>query len=171
MKPIDIPRRSHLCALGNEPLKEGTTYYSLLEEGAQEMIRRDYCPLCWEKVSAKGDSMGHRAFWKSKILPKKREAHQVVDFSHYAFLLLQEALQHRTEEAQEEAFVLALYLARKRQLLLRQEIEREPGERYFLYEVAATEEMLAVKKLDLSKVKTEKVQDNLARKFSSCSTS
>lgn len=166
MKSIDIPRRGHYCALGNEPLKEGTIYYSLLEEGETDIVRRDYCPVCWEKISIKGQ----RAYWKSRVLPKKREAHKAVDFSHYAFLLLKEALHNNTEEAQEEAFVLALFLARKRQLHLRDEIEREAGERYFLYEVAATEEMLAVKKLDLSTLKTEKVQDNLAKKFSTCTT-
>ncbi|MCE5317837.1 MAG: hypothetical protein LLG04_10855 [Parachlamydia sp.] len=168
MKQIDIPRRAQVCALGNESLGEGTQYYSALEEGPDRQVqRRDYCAACWEKVSSKG----HRAFWKSKVLLKgcKKEAPKAVDFSRYAFLLLKEALHADTEESREEAFVLALYLARKRQLILRNIMDRG-GEIYDLYEVVATEEMLAVKKMDLSTLKTEKVQDNLAKKFSSCTS-
>lgn len=169
MKQIDIPRRAQVCALGNEALGEGTQYFSALEEGPdRQVMRRDYCAACWEKVSSKG----HRAFWKSKVLLKgsgKKEEHKAVDFSRYAFLLLKEALHTDTEESQEEAFVLALYLARKRQLILRNIMDRG-GELYDLYEVVATEEMLAVKKMDLSRLKTEKVQDNLAKKFSSCTS-
>ncbi len=155
MKSIDIPRRAPLCALGNEPLQEGAVYYSVLEADLQ---RRDYCSLCWEKVDHQNP------FWKSKVLPKAAsQKRQLVDFSRYAFILLKEALSSGNAD---EAFVLALYLARKRQLILRNEIERG-GERFFLYEVAETEEMLAVKRLDLSTLQAEQVQDALSKKFSS----
>jgi hypothetical protein len=161
VKPIEIPRRASVCALGQEPLQEGSVYYSMLEEG-DGLQRKDYCSACWNQVRSDSNP---RAFWKSKVLPKvSSQKRQVVDFSRYAFILLKEALETGIEE---EAFVLALYLARKKQLFLRNEMERAPGERYSLYEVAETEEMLAVKKFDLTNFQADKVQDNLARKFSS----
>lgn len=161
---IEIPRRSLHCALGNESLQEGMWYYSVLEEE----VRRDYCCRCWMEM---GEKLPH-PFWKAKVLTKtSSQKRQVVDFSRYAFLLLKEALskgneEEAQEEAQEEAFVLALYLARKRQLILRSEMQREK-ETFFLYEVVETEEMLTVKKLDLSTVEAEKVQNDLAKKFAS----
>lgn len=156
MIQIEIPRRSPACALGQEPLKEGMTYFSVLE-GEEPLVRRDYCEACWSQAK----SGSHKIYWKAKVPPKKREAPQAADLSGYAFILLKEALQSQCEE---EAFVLALYLARKKKLLLRDEFKNESG-KISLYEVAETEEMIPVKKLELSTFKTEEIQESLAKKF------
>jgi len=69
------------------------------------------------------------------------------------------------EEESIQAFVLAIYLERKRLLFFRREIEQE-GHSMNLYEVAETEEMLCVKKVPLSALQIDKVQRELAKKLS-----
>jgi len=76
--------------------------------------------------------------------------------------LLRLAIQNDTPEDRDEAFILALYLMRKRILCFRQEID-QLGERIQLYEVNATEEILPIKKVE--KVPIETVRERIAAKL------
>lgn len=163
---IEIPKRGNSCMLGQEPLVPGMQIHSMLKEGAEEGIyeRQDYCPSCWQKISSQPDSIQDiRSAWKSRIplkkeasdLPKQRDAR--------AMYLLKEALKHNTKEDHDEAFILSLYLARKRLMYFRQELVLEDGQTATVYEVAETEEMLCVRKI--ANLDVEKVQRDLAAKF------
>lgn len=154
---VQIPRRSSFCAKGGEKLFPGADYYSILEQQETgEFIRQDYCSTCWHT-----EDRATKTYWKSKV-PLKKEAAQPQDRLAKAVFLLKEAVQQ--PETLEEAFVLALYLARARQLVLRQECERE-GKMYYLYELPKTEEWITVQKLSLSTLDIQAIQQSLAQKL------
>lgn len=141
-----------MCHSCQKAFKEGSVCHSFL---STEMNRTDYCQECLCLV----DLGQFCVSWKSKVkfLQKKKNEEE----RGQPFDLLKEALCSGNDE---EAFVLGLYLAHKRFLILRKEIEEE-NERFFLYENVATEEILAVRKLDLGSLETAKIQENLAHKL------
>lgn len=148
----EIPRRAHICTAGEERLEPGMEYFSILNENGQ---RSDFCPSCWKQEFLNGA----RSYWKS-IVPTKAQENPLPKTRDARVLhLLKEAL---AEQSFDEAFVLALYLARKRLLLLRNEIKEEMMQ---VYEVAETEEMLCIKKFPLSELDTEKIQLSIAAKI------
>lgn len=159
---IEIPKRSNTCSLGQEPLEPGMEYHSLLQDEGEELVRKDFCSACWGKLEQEATAGIH---WKSKVPPGKEDDQKLnLQRDEMAFHLFREALKSEEESAREEAFVLSLYLARKRMMYLRQEVNKE-GRIMQLYEVAGTEEMILVPKVQLSELQTEKVQRILAAKF------
>lgn len=165
---MEIPRRSHQCVKGQELLAPDVEYFSvLLENGEGSLQRQDYCSACWQ-ASRTLESFSHvKGYWKARVASKKDnfELAHALSRDEKAFQLLKHALSANSEDAFEEAFVLALYLARRRLIILRQKIRHDNGSEIYLYEVTATEEMLAVKKIELSSIKIEKIQLQLAAKF------
>lgn len=169
MFQIEIPKRATCCVKGGEPLLQGAEYYSALVRGEGDEVyhRQDYCHSCWEKHNSDNpDHLHINSSWKSTVplkkevseLPKQRDAR--------ALYLLKEALHDQDTSAKiAEAFVLALYLARRRLIYLRQEMKREGKLPICFYEVAETEEMLCVPKIPLSDLQVETVQLELAKKF------
>jgi hypothetical protein len=177
MKPtfqIEIPRRSSSCAKGHESFAPGAEYYSVLVEGPNgELQRQDFCLTCWDESARQESVKNARSYWKSKV-PKKQVTEPLSrNRDERALQLLKQALNAETPHNHEEAFVLALFLARSRVLYLRQLLQQEDGSKINLYEVAATEEMLAVKKIDLPQLQIDKIQQQLAEKMNikeSCNT-
>lgn len=169
MFAIEIPKRAACCAKGGEPLLQGADYYSALvkDEAADAYQRQDYCVACWEKAGEHGVSPAVCSSWKSTIPLKKGASELPKRRDERALYLLKQALADQDSPyAVEEAFVLALFLARRRLIFLRQEIKREGKFPMSIYEVAETEEMLCVPKISLSDLQVEKVQLDLAKKFS-----
>lgn len=156
-----IPRRSRYCSGGQEEFVSDMEYYSILvEDHSSHYLRQDFCPTCWKQI----DKSKNKIFWKSKIPPKK----QIQELTNLkkedqAMELLRDAFDKSREEENVRIFVLALYLARRKRLIFRKEIEKN-GVVYFFYEVAATEEMIYVKKIDLaqSQQKIAALQNELA---------
>lgn len=164
---IEIPKRSAICKQGNEVLAPGMEYYSILlpdeEIGYQ---RYDYCLACWEASVRDQFNVTAKTAWKAKVATKN----EVEDLSlktrdEKAFYLLQEALKNPQNENWAETFVLALYLARRRILYLRQEMPQEDGSILCVYEVGATEEMLIIRRKALTRVNIEEVQLKIAEKL------
>lgn len=164
MFQIEIPKRGAVCSQGGESLIPGTEYYSALisaETGAG-YVRQDYCQDCWKRTQGKPFDRVCST-WKSTVprgketsdLPKKRDER--------VFYLLREIL--AKQESPAEAFVLALYLARRRLLFLRQEMIHEGKYPVIIYEVAETEEMICVPSFSLSELQVEQLQVSLAKKL------
>jgi hypothetical protein len=165
MFQIEIPKRASRCFKGGEVLNQGESYYSalILNDHEQSYHRQDYCLLCWESNHSKIEGMV--SSWKSVVPVKKGESELPKRRDERALYLLKEALSNQeSPEAKEEAFVLSLYLARRRLIALRQELKRGAAP-FSLYEVSETEEMLCVPKISLSDLRIEKVQQELSRKF------
>lgn len=152
---LEIPRRSSVCSVGGEAFTPGTPYISALHlEAKEQIVRRDFCLHCWNQNTQKQEA---GTYWKGSVPLKEEEKKQNLAKEEKALILLKEAIQTGN---QEEAFVLALYLTRKKQLAMRKEIDQTQ-----LYEVLATEEMLAVPKPKLSQLKIADLQLTLAAKL------
>lgn len=165
MFQIEIPRRATCCVKGGEPLLQGSDYYSALVRSDNEDIiqRQDYCLQCWQQVH---DSEQINGSWKSTVPLKKDPSDLPKRRDERALYLLKESLSApESQSSIAEAFVLTLYLARRRLVILRQEMKREGKLPLCIYEVAETEEMLCVPKLPISDVQVENVQLELAKKF------
>lgn len=165
--PITIPRRAHICTHGQEPFQPGTEYFSILIPGDHEhtYIRQDYCPTCWRTCTERKALPPMRSSWKA-VIPKKPEASPLPkQRDARALVLLKESIALNDRALDAEIFVLSLYLARRRRLLLRQELVLEDGQSASIYEVPETEEMVCVHKVALSSLEVDKLQTALAKKF------
>lgn len=167
MKPyfqIEVPKRANICFQGQEALTPGMEYFSLLLEDPEAgLVRHDFCPGCWSKALITDLVKLH---WKSKVPQKKAVVMlNAQDRDERVMEVFRELLQAGTEESSAEAFILALYLARRKIIYLRQEKLQPDGAVVLLYEVADTEEMLFVKRVTLSKVQVEQVQQEIAKKL------
>lgn len=154
MKPIihyDIPRRSNACSQGQEPLKPGMTYHTMLEESPEgEIVRKDYCIECWNSEKLSGT-----VNWKSSVPKPPKPAITPAARDESSLMLLKGG-----ECQPEEAFVLALYLSRRKKIALR----KETRERNY-YEVLATEEIITVSKVPLDQLSISEIQVRLLEKF------
>ncbi len=168
---LEIPRRASRCAKGGEEFIPGMDYFSCVTEAENgTFARQDYCPACWKE--GEGEVAEGRLYWKSRVPSKKEESAsaasrlQHLNRDEKILYLLGEALLSESRESKEEAFVLALYLARRRFLLLRRElVDKGKEQTVNLYEVAATEEMIAVPKIKLSELQIAQVQERVALKL------
>lgn len=165
---IEIPRRSSICSKGNEVLAPGSEYYSVLTEDLNTTyIRQDFCLNCWLE-SKQGDSQQKKKnYWKAKVADSKKELADVFGSrDERAMELLKVAMQRNEVDDQAEAFVLALYLARRKIICLRKQLHHAELGAINLYEVIATEEMLSIKRMELARLEVEKIQQSIACKLS-----
>lgn len=160
---IEIPRRAPQCIQCQAHFQKGEEYYSTVvsTHGQEGIERRDYCTKCASHLTKeKGNS-----FWKSAIPPQKVPSDLPKKKEERALLLLKEAIASNDPQRYPEAFVLALFLARRRVIYQRQEMAFAKGVQGIIYEVAETEEMVCVPKIALSDLQVGKIQQELARKF------
>lgn len=162
---IEIPKRNTQCCRGGEKLVPGMEYYSmLLQEESQPITRRDYCLNCWQHVINEQALAMSQGYWKAKVEMKKGlETHTEKGKMDRALVLLKQLLQDPQHD-QNEAFVLAIFLAHARRLILRQEREQE-GLLYSLYEIAHQDEFVLVKRVNLAQVDAQQIQHSLAKKL------
>lgn len=144
----EIPKPSQTCFHGKEPLA-GLDYCSALFENQQGsgFYRQDYCLKCWEIFTKDPSFLEIKSHWKAKMPAKKEQTK--VPAGHYAKIIdvLQLLMTLDTPEAFSQAYLLTLYLVRKRQLTFRQEIQIQ-GKPSVIYEVNATQQILCIKKID-----------------------
>jgi hypothetical protein len=158
---LEIPRRNSQCALGQETFSPGMDYHSLLIEEDSGIQRQDFCNVCWNpEFIAKA-----KIHWRSKVSAKKEISSLPHNRDERALLLLKEAIKGESQENRMEAFVLALYLARKKILHIRHESNKKVNDALILYEVSDTEEIIPIKKIDLSQIEIEETQKGIANKL------
>lgn len=114
MKQI-IPKRNSSCCLDQQKFVGGIKIYSILCTKKEEWQRIDYCEHCWTNNKAQLLQQAV-VFWESLYpLKEKKKEHpdnNALDlFKELAFFEDQETLYKR--------FMLALYLERKNQIVLR----------------------------------------------------
>ena len=158
---LDIPKRNTACSKGGERLVPGMHYFSLiLTNEDQKTTRQDYCLSCWEDVSKNLTS--NHAYWQSNI-DAKTDVKGIQSKVLKALALLKELLS-QVEHNEAEIFVLSLFLARARQLVLRQEI-KQGEEKFYLFEVARQDEFITVKKLNLDSLEIKSLQQCISAKL------
>lgn len=167
MFQLEIPKRAAQCCLGGESFAPGEEYHSVLvgNDETGEYERRDYCFACWEKMGEGKEHSRPAGAWRACVPKQKEPSDLPKQRDERAFYLLREALEKDGPEEKAEAFVLALFLARRRLIILRQEMQHQTRGAVSLYEAAETEEMICVPKLSLSDLQVEKLQLQLAAKF------
>lgn len=158
---VEFPKRAAHCHHGKEILSSGDEYYTLLLDDLEKGYKRlDYCTSCWQKIGPQEC----KSYWRAKVPPSQKPGKVKESTYQTALRLLKEVVLDKTEEGEKEAFILALLLARKRRLLLRQELV-ERGETTFLYENPQTEEMFTIRRVDIPPHEREMIQEKLSKKF------
>lgn len=164
---IDIPKRHSQCSHAEEKLVPGKEMFSAIFEEEERFVRKDFCSQCWEEL--RNDAKMEEAIttWKS-LVPDKREAKDIfLDRDDKALALLNQFAESEKQEEVEQAMILALYLNRKRKLYQRKEITNEKGETTLLFEAARTQEVIAVKKIDLQTIDLDAIQKLIAAQLKS----
>lgn len=169
---IQLPRPSKACLQCQAGFSVGLEYFSVVhgddftpsKTKANPLQRSDFCLACWDKLRSENSTQALGACWKTRVATTKEPLPKAQKRVEIALELLQGANHADHDLSQAEIFFLALYLARQRQLLYRKEIEKE-GERYQLFEIVETEEILAVKKIDLRHVDLNQLQMSLATRL------
>jgi hypothetical protein len=160
--PFDIPKRARICKQCEQAFAPGVGYHSVLGDGEEEgdTVRSDFCDSCWEAVH---DGIPHHTKWRG-VMPKKKEKLPPLNRDDQAFALLREALESDDSSSRDEAFVLALYLQRRKVLALRDTVTNEDGA-YSLYEVHDTGVVVSVPKASLTDLAVTEIQTTIARKL------
>lgn len=149
---LQIPKRSSCCCHGQEPFSEGMEYYSFIQRDKENIyLRNDYCKTCWKEMQS-----SEKTFWKGKIQPKLKD--ELKSSEETALLYLEDIL--TSGDKKQEAFILALYLVRKKILAFRKSIDG-----FDLYEKLETEEMLAIPKVPIAELNLADLQKSLAEKL------
>ncbi len=162
---IEIPKRNSQCAKAQEELKPGSEVFSVISQGDEAFLRDDYCSDCWKTIQ--NDELINQAIthWRS-ITPEKKEQKELfLDRDQKALHMLKEMASSEAEEEQHQAYILALYLARRRQIYQRKEFQNEEGEWAVLYEVAGSHEIIPVRRFEFSELGIEGLQRSIAKKL------
>lgn len=152
----EIPRRSNSCQKCLAAFSQGDFYCSILEQTS----RQDFCISCWKEMELSPAS----CFWKAAV-PKRKE---IISISQTKITSVIELLKAALDTNPAEALLLALYLVRKRALTFRRDYS-EGDQVYGLYEVNATEEMIAVRKIPLNSIDLTSVKISIASKLNEIS--
>lgn len=159
---IEIPRRHSQCSHAQEELVPGNDMYSAIFEEDQSFLREDYCSQCWTQLQKDAKLQDAVTHWKS-VVPDKKEVKEIyLDRDEKALALLKQfSISEQLEELQ-QAMILALYLTRRRKLYQRKEVESDEGVVQVLFEVAQSQEILPVKKIELETIDIPKTQKLIA---------
>lgn len=160
---VEVPKRSYECAGNKEPLEPGSDCYSLLfdhekEEG--QFTRKDYCPACFE--AAKESLKSAVTHWKARVPERAKEENIFRTKEEKALILLKELIESCDDQKCQEAFILALFLARQKVIALRREVMQEEGALFQLYEALESDEIYLVKKPNIATIPVSEVQKTLS---------
>lgn len=165
---IEIPKRNSSCSSGQEPFTSGSEAYSLIVEGEEGFVRYDYCPACWKAIEDSAEVKDAITSWKSVIPDVKQEKELFLSRDEAALALFKKIASSELEEERQQAYILSLFLARRRRLYQRKEMTHQNGILYLVYEFADTEEAICIQKYELSNLPIENIQKIIANKLKGC---
>ena len=159
--PVEIPKRSKSCFLGQEIFQPGMEYYSILMENQDnDLERKDFCLACWETAK---ETEAFKSIWKAKVATKEEKI-RFQNRDEKILYLFRQLNQEDDEISMMEFYVLSLYLMRRKILFHREEITQDHLVK-IVYEINATEEMILVRKFDLSVEQISLIQLRIAEKL------
>ncbi len=145
---IEIPKRARACCTCLHTFSDGKVYISVLSHAdSDQWTRCDFCEKCYKQVHPKKKPP---IMWKGNAVCNISVKPDETDQKLQLIGLLREMLSNGADV--DETFVIALYLARKRALLFRHEIQAPGGRMMWVYEAAGTEEMFSVPKAPLDRL-------------------
>jgi hypothetical protein len=159
---IDIPKRATTCAHSGKEFEPGSNYHSVVFEEGDAYGREDYSQESWNAGAKEAATCRTHIHWIGRVPQKKPKSRfEDVSRTQAAMTVLREAL---SAGRHDEAFILGLYLHRKRQIFPRKKMPRD-GLMVQLYEVAKTEEILAIPVVSLSTLQVNQIQLAVAAKL------
>jgi len=150
---LDIPTRRRSCITCEAAFLPQSICFSTLYKEKGNYLRKDFCNSCWEQLQKEEKNS---IFWKGMILAKPDDALKEIKKSREEKALELFKRTFQTEDLP-KLFVLALYLARRRMLISRQETKEET-----LYEFWETGEMFAVPSVPLNHLQIDALQQAIA---------
>lgn len=147
-----IPKRSSRCVLCNYVFQQNDELISILQE-EEEILRKDICKACSEPGT-------FLTKWKSRIKEKPVIEENVEDIQD-SWQLLQKLHNSQDLQEQEEAFLLALFLGRKKVLHESKEKVKKDGQIWVLFEHEESGEAILVKQPDLKSLSVVDAQKRL----------
>lgn len=149
----EIPKRGAFCTCCKKHFSKGDELLSVLLE--EPPYRHDYCLECGEGAPEEHPK------WKSRIPHKVKSPYANMKKGERALAIFQDLLKD-PEDRWGEIFILAQYLEREKILILRQDRISLQGIPVSIYEIAATEEIVKIPRLDPKALPLEKIQAALA---------
>ncbi len=166
---LEIPKMRPICLHCQTKWSQDMICNSFVYEDIEgKWIRQDACDLCWQAQSKKrGDDpiSSERFYWKSKVNLKAKSDLPQIEQMDKPLELLRSLLSTANESSKGEAFVLALFLKRKKKLSERKEISQSDGETFILYEDLFSQEVFTVPKVSLNTLQVDKIQQELKLKI------
>lgn len=151
-----IGNSSRRCSRTGRELNEGETYYSLLVDGDDGLVRLDYAEEAWQ-----GPPEGALAFWKGTIARGDRRKRRLADPE--VLLNLFERLGQQDDPAKEPfRYFLALLLLRKR-ILKFLDSDRSDDREVWLLRCPRTESTYRVVNPRLNDDQLTEVEEELGR--------
>ncbi len=160
-QPYYIPKRGTRCCLCSVVFGPGSLYHSTLKEEERGVIQRqDFCPLCWNPHDHAGS-----LFWQGKT---PRSAAVIVNDAERCARALELLRQYASSNdvlERSQAYVLALYLERRKHAAMRKELWEGTHLAALLYEVLESGEMIAVPRVPSDQLDIAKVQELVAKQL------
>lgn len=161
----EIPKRTSKCSNGEDFLN-GEEVFSFLSYQESEFIRKDFCHSCWNKIEDVDAIESFITSWKS-IFSKEEEKELHLDANSHAIALLKTVATSQDLEDLQVAYILCLYLMRKKIIFCRKEFTNDQQECFFLMETAEQSENIIVKKFATQNLDIPSLQKIIAAKLKS----
>jgi hypothetical protein len=161
MNDWNIQSRAHACSACEQPFADQSVCHTLLFEEGADLRRQDLCQRCWELEHGK-DVRAHRGFlshWQGEFEKPPPPSEPIQKES--AETLLRKLVELDDPRYIPAGYILAVMLERKRQLRVKEQVQRE-GRRVFVYEHAKTGEVFTIVDPDLQLTQLEAVQRDVA---------
>ncbi|MEC7840401.1 MAG: hypothetical protein VX777_10220 [Chlamydiota bacterium] len=163
---IEIPKRNAKCAHADEELVAGERVYSVINQGEEGFLRDDFCEKCWNEIKDGESVRSALTYWKSVYPEKKVEEKEVfLDRDEKALSFFKTMASSTSLDEQQQAYILGLYLARRRQIYNRKEFINDDEQATILFEVASTQDVIPVRKFEFSDLDVDAIQKVLAKKL------
>ncbi len=154
--PQDIPKRSPQCCHCQGAFVKGGELLSVLLE--EFPFRSDYCISCIDFAPKELPK------WRSRVPQKQKSPYAHLKRDERALALFRDLLKEPADRWG-EIFILAQYLEREKILILRQDGVSTQGIPLSIYEIAATEELFRIPRLDPRALPLEQIQASLAEQL------
>ena len=136
--PYKVPSRGKECVAGGELFEPGETLVSTVKSNENgELFREDFCLDCWAKAKKKGKG----PYWKNKQAAPKEKPQPSKD--ECALEVLRAHVDKKEIESKQYCYLLALYLERSRQFMLRKDLKKKKDALVY-YEAVQTGEIFGI---------------------------